>query len=305
MSRATSMHRDGGRTYVTRQRGSGMKTEKGSPRLPSSGRHDGRDRGDVVIEDVSDASRLRALEALQKLVWGNDNGTVVPAHLLQLIANTGGIVLGAFCADQAVGFAFGLLAQHRGRLYHASHMLGVHPGFQGAGIGGALKRYQREAAVGRGLDMMTWTFDPLEARNAHFNLHKLGAVGRVYLEDHYGMMDDDLNRGLPSDRIHVEWRLDAAPRDGRSVPIPLTAHRIVRSGPDAPILDLPDTARGETMLIEAPENVQRLKRDTIAQAQAWRDAQRAAFRWAFDNGYMANDFVDGAFVLVPDDGCGL
>lgn len=298
------MHRDGGCAYATCRDGGGMRADKGSLRSPTTGRYDSGDRG-LVIDDVSDMLRLRALEALQTLVWGNDNGTVVPAHLLQLVADTGGIVLGAFRGEQAVGFAFGLLAQHRGRLYHASHMLGVHPGFQETGIGAALKWRQRELALARGLGVMTWTFDPLEARNAHFNLHKLGAVGRTYLEDHYGKMDDDLNRGLPSDRIRVEWQLDVDARDGQRAPIPVTAHRIVRSGPSGPILDLPDTSRRETILIEAPENVQQLKRDAIAQARAWRSAQRSAFRWAFDNGYMANDFVDGAFVLVPDDGCGL
>lgn len=259
----------------------------------------------VTIEDVSDTPRLRALEDLQRLIWGNDNGTVVPAHLLQLVAGTGGIVLGAFQGDQAVGFAFGLLAQHGGHLYHASHMLGVHPGFQTAGIGAALKWRQRERALARGLDVMTWTFDPLESRNAYFNLHKLGAVGRAYRQDYYGTMDDDLNRGLPSDRMCVEWRLDVEPNDRGRTSIPETARRVVRSGEYGPVLELPDAPPDGTVLIEAPENVQQLKRDDMAQALAWRYAQREAFGWAFANGYMANDFVDGTFVMVPYDGRGL
>ncbi len=86
---------------------------------------------------------------------------------------------------------------------------------------------------------------------------------------------------------------------------PLTACRIVRSGPDGPILNLPDTALNRTILIEVPGNVQRLKQDAFPQAEDWRYAQRAAFRWVFDNCYMANDFVDGTFILIPNDGCGL
>lgn len=282
-----------------------MSTDAGPNSALSPVGESSQDRTNAVIESVSDLPRLRALEDLQTLIWGNDNGTIVPAHLLQLVASTGGIVLGAFRHGQAVGFAFGLLAQHRGRLYHASHMLGVHPACQEAGIGAALKYRQREQALNRGLDVMTWTFDPLEARNAHFNLHKLGAAGRAYREDYYGAMDDVLNRGLPSDRMHIEWRLrPVSPSSTRST-VPADAVSILVSRPEGPALELPSERPPGPIRIATPVNVQRLKRENMALATAWRSAQREAFRWAFAHGYMASDFVDGAFHLVPDDGLGL
>ena len=94
-------------------------------------------------------SRLRAMEDLQELVWGGDYRAVVPAHMLYIVATSGGIVLGAYLDGQLAGFVLGLLAQRNGRLYHASHMLGIHPDHQGGGIGAALKWQQRERALAR------------------------------------------------------------------------------------------------------------------------------------------------------------
>lgn len=255
-----------------------------------------------VIEKISDLSRLRAMEELQISVWGPDNRTVVPSHLLALIAYTGGIVLGAFEGNEPVGFAFGLLAREKNRLYHASHMLGIHPRVQGTGIGAALKWRQRESALAQGLDLMTWTFDPLEARNAYFNLHKLGAISHVYHEDFYGEMEDDLNRGLPSDRLVVEWRLrDVQPGLDR----PRVSHegvRLIQLEGGRPVVQIPRERPVLPVLIDAPREVQRLKQENLELARVWRLAQREAFVWAFSNGYTVRDFADGAFVLFPDDG---
>ncbi len=262
-------------------------------------------QGGVTIEDVHDLPRLRAIEVLQAAVWGHDNRTVVPGHLLALTAHSGGIVLGAFDGSEPVGFAFGLLGRQGNRLYHASHMLGIHPRLQGAGIGVALKWRQRERALEQGLDLMTWTFDPLEARNAYFNLHKLGVVGREYREDFYGEMDDELNRGLPSDRLYVEWRLAHSPMPDARGCSPRSAVRIVTSSGERPVLAIPAEHPGVPVLIEAPRNIQQLKGENIEMAQAWRQAQRKAFTWAFGKGYLADDFRDGAFVLVPGDGIAL
>jgi len=231
-------------------------------------------------------------------VWGNDNGTVVPAHLFALVADSGGIVVGAFDGAGMVGFAFGLLARDDRGLYHASHMLGIHPRAQGAGIGTALKWRQRERAIDQGLDLMTSTFDPLDSRNAYFNLHKLGVVSRTYRQDMYGAMDDAINRGIPSDRLYVEWKLDGAvsavERHAAAEPVV----GILKSVAGRPVLTLPSTATGGTVSIAAPTDIQRLKLEDMDTALEWRRAQRAAFLWAFDHGYIADDFVDGACVLV-------
>lgn len=265
----------------------------------------------VVIEDLRSLPRLHAMEDLQVVVWGRENRTVVPAHLLALVVHTGGIVLGAFQEEEPVGFVFGLLARDGDRLYHASHMLGIHPRAQGTGIGAALKWRQRERALEQGLDVMTWTFDPLEARNAHFNLHKLGVVSRVYRTEFYGEMEDDLNRGLPSDRLSVEWRLREPTSRSDHVYAFRDAIKLVWDAGGRPIVRIPVEAHtgssgsGAPLLIEAPRDVQLLKRENMEIAQAWRFAQREAFTWAFEHGYSASDFRDGAFVLLPEDGSGV
>ncbi len=256
------------------------------------------ERGGLAIHDVGDMPGWRAIEQLQYAVWGNDNGTIVPAHLLALVAHTGGIVLGTFDGSDMVGFAFGLLARDGRGLYHASHMLGIHPRAQGTGIGTALKWGQRARAIDQGLDLMTWTFDPLDSRNAYFNFHKLGAVSQTYRRNMYGAMDDAINRGIPSDRLYVEWKLDGA---ASAVACHAAAEPVVgilKSVAGRPVLTLPSTATGGTVSIAAPTDIQRLKLEDMDTALEWRRAQRAAFLWAFDHGYIAEDFVDGACVLV-------
>ncbi len=122
---------------------------------------------------------------------------------------------GAWAGERLAGFVFGFLGFHEAetarRLKHCSHMLGVHPDFRSAGVGYALKTYQREHVLRQGLDLITWTYDPLLARNAQLNIAKLGAVCTTYLPNLYGAMRDGLNAGLPSDRFQVDWWI-ATPR---------------------------------------------------------------------------------------------
>ena len=192
----------------------------------------------VTITEPQGPARLIAIEDLQARAWEMEPRGIVPGALMGVIASGGGILLAAYDhdhGDQPVGFVLGLLARRDGRLYHASHMLATDPSYQGRGIGSALKRRQREAALAQGLDLMTWTFDPLIARNAHLNLHKLGAISRTYHEDYYGPMDDRFNGGLPTDRLLVEWRLDApVPPVPLSVPAPPTPILIAEGGEAGP-----------------------------------------------------------------------
>jgi predicted GNAT superfamily acetyltransferase len=283
-----------------------MSTEADTSQAASLAHTGGTISPGVTIEDVHDLPRLRAMEDLQELVWGGDYRAVVPAHMLYIVGTSGGIVLGAYLNGQLVGFVLGLLAQRNGRLYHASHMLGIHPDHQGGGIGAALKWQQRERALAQGLDLMTWTFDPLEARNAHFNLHKLGVISRTYLENVYGEMADRLNQGLPSDRLYVEWWLQSTPKSqagrARQEPAP-TAEGMVtvlRNDGGTPVVRL-DRVPGTPLSIEVPDAIQRVKREDPQLALRWRRAQRQALTWAFDHGYVVRDFVRGAYVLVPDD----
>lgn len=243
---------------------------------------------------------MREVEALQLAIWGSEPSWVVPSHVLYIIAQNGGILLGAEYEGKLVGFVLGFLARQDGALFHASHMLGIHPDYQQHGIGVALKWRQRERALEQGLDLMTWTFDPLESRNAYFNLHKLGTSSRTYRENHYGPMEDALNQGLPSDRLLVEWRLRDDPvvrETGRARPIEILSSRAGR-----PELHLDGVPADVPLAIHIPHDIQALKHGDADAALAWRLAVRQAFSWALDRGYVAADYLNDAYVLLPRQG---
>lgn len=250
----------------------------------------------MTIEPVSDPARLREIEDLQLRVWGGDAREVIPTHMLYVVEKSGGVLLGAYDQGRLAGFVLGLLGRRNGELYHVSHILGIHPDYQGKGIGAALKRAQRDHAAAQGLRVMTWTYDPLEARNAHFNLHKLGATTNTYHQNLYGEMDDDLNRGLPSDRLTVEWRFDGEPRshavaDDEAIPL-----LVSRDGLPA---FQPEPATGTPLSVAVPRNIQQIKAASLQSALDWRLAVREALSRAFARGYRAVDFVDGAYILIP------
>src|SRR5713226_7831102 len=160
------------------------------------------------IRRITDAGGLRGIEDLQRDVWGMPDLEVVPTHQLLAAVAAGGVVLGAFDDTGALlGFCYGFIGLRDGRLFFYSHMAGVRPGHQNHQVGFLLKRAQREAALERGLDRMVWTYDPLQSLNAAFNLRKLGATAHRYYVDYYGEMPDAINRGVPSDRLEVDWWL--------------------------------------------------------------------------------------------------
>ncbi len=255
----------------------------------------------IVIEEVRDPARLVDIEKLQMDAWGMSERDVAPANLLQIIASSGGILLAAYDGDRAVGFVLSLLARRDDRLYQASHMLATDPAYQGRGVGAALKWRQRDYALAQGVDLMTWTFDPLIARNAHFNVRKLGAVSNTYYEDYYGPMDDDYNRGLPTDRLLVEWRLrEPAPLDGASVVLGAPVLILVDDA-GAPTLRLDGAPVGAPLTARIPADIGLIRERDADVALAWRLALRRALSWAFGRGYMARDFADGAYLLVLDE----
>lgn len=150
---------------------------------------------------------LHACVDLQVKVWGFDPRDAVPFNQLHAAHAWGGLVLVAVEDDRVVGFCYGFGGTQYGRPALLSHMLAVLPEQRGRDLGVSLKLAQARWALERGLDLVTWTYDPLEAINANLNLNRLGGVVRQYLVDHYGPMTDGLNRGLPSDRFLVEWHL--------------------------------------------------------------------------------------------------
>lgn len=155
--------------------------------------------------------------ALQRLIWGYSDQEVYPLRLFVTITHIGGHVIGAFAGrNEMAGFAALMPAWRGGRRYFHSLSLGVAPAHQNKGIGRALKLEQREEALRAGVSWIEWTFDPMQAKNAFFNIERLGAVARRYLPNYYGRVHSRLQAGLPSDRLVAEWWLKS-PRARRAV----------------------------------------------------------------------------------------
>jgi len=252
----------------------------------------------VSIRLVETHTEYAACEELSRVIWGAADRNVVPQELLLTIQHNGGLVQGAFEeAGRLVGFVFGFLGMRDGQLRLCSHQLGVHPAYRATGIGVRLKRAQREEALARGLDLITWTFDPLEAKNAYINLHRLGAIARRYDRDHYGEMSDDLNRGLPTDRWEAEWWIRRVPDKKRAAPgRPL---ELLRVGPDGePVLASGSVGRARAATVAIPPEFQALKRDDMERARRWRLASRAAFEAALAAGLQATDFRREGWYLM-------
>ena len=263
----------------------------------------------ITIRAVKTIEESRMVVDLALRVWGGKPLDVMPDHMLITVAKNGGVVLLACDGDEPVGFVFGFLGfTDQLLLKHCSHEAAVLPKYQNRGLGYQLKAAQRQMLLKQGLDHATWTFDPLETRNANLNLHKLGGVSSTYLRNVYGEMDDGLNAGLPTDRFLVDWwvasewvrsRIDEkvflpslsewleqgikvlnAPtrnRDGHLVPI------IPRSSGDA--------FEDRYYLLEFPTNIQAIKQTDLGLAYAWRMHSQAIFELAFARGYHAVDLL--------------
>ncbi|HEY8293638.1 MAG TPA: GNAT family N-acetyltransferase [Thermomicrobiales bacterium] len=170
---------------------------------------------DLRVAMCETVAECHACEDLQLAVWVGSEREIVPYDILRAIRHAGGMVIGAWDGGRMVGMALSFVAFGAEGAYHHSHLLGVLPDYRRWGIGWRLKMAQRDFVLAQGLDLMTWTFDPLESANAHLNFAKLGVVSHTYLPDFYGAMPEALNAGLPSDRLLVEWRLDTPHVRGR------------------------------------------------------------------------------------------
>jgi predicted GNAT superfamily acetyltransferase len=173
---------------------------------------------------------------LQRTIWGWEDLDILPVRFFVVARDIGGQVLGVFDGDFMCGFCVAIPGVHAGApAYLHSHMLGVLPEYRDAGAGRMLKMAQREDALARGFDLVEWTFDPLEIKNAYFNIEKLGAVIRQYLPNHYGITTSSLGGGLPTDRCLAEWHLNRARRELTilaRVPVPTGLDRLRRTDPD-------------------------------------------------------------------------
>ena len=150
---------------------------------------------------------MRAVEELQREVWGVPDLDVVPLSQLVAAKAAGGVLLGAFDGEALVGFVYGFVGYEHGRAAHHSHMLAVRPAYRNFDLGRRLKLAQRERVLAQGIDLMTWTFDPLQSLNAYFNFNKLGVVSDRYFVNFYGEDAASFLHRNGTDRLWVTWLL--------------------------------------------------------------------------------------------------
>lgn len=159
----------------------------------------------VIIRKCEALEEMHACVALQKEVWNFTDVELVPVRIFVLATKIGGHVIGAFDGQALIGFALAIPGMRSGHSYLHSHMLAVRQQYRNGGLGRRMKLYQREDALARGFELMEWTFDPLEIKNAYLNIEKLGAIARRYNVNQYGITSSPLQGGLPSDRLVAEW----------------------------------------------------------------------------------------------------
>lgn len=253
-----------------------------------------------IIRPLVSAADYEACLALQHEIWGPGFGEAVPPAILKVAQRLGGVAAGAFGEDRGLlGFVFGLTGVERGRVVHWSDMLAVRAGLRDAGVGRALKEWQREAAREVGAEVMYWTFDPLVARNAHLNFNRLGARAHEYVRDMYGEPSSTLHRGLGTDRLVVAWALcgdDEAGAAGpwlsaagtRLVMIPGEGTKGAAREPSPTFL----VPAGEpaVVVIPVPGDIHALVLRDPAEAAGWRTATRHAWEWALEHGYRVAGF---------------
>ena len=161
----------------------------------------------VVLRRCHGLEELRGCVGLQKEVWNFTDAELVPLRMFVVADKVGGQVMGAFEGGEMVGFALSVPGTRSGRVYLHSHMLAVRKDHRNGGVGRRLKMMQRDDALARGIELIEWTFDPLEIKNAYLNVEKLGAIVRRYNINQYGITSSPLQGGLPSDRLIAEWWL--------------------------------------------------------------------------------------------------
>lgn len=249
------------------------------------------------IRRAESPADYRACQRAQRSAWGiQEDGYVVPVATMVAAQMHGGLVLGAFRPDgEAVALSFAFLGRAEGRLCLYSQLTGVVPGYQDRGIGGQLKRMQFDYAREQGLERLVWSFDPLQAGNARFNLAKLGATVGRYQVDMYGPRSDALNKGTPTDRLIADWATDDRPRTRFEAAEALALPHLIDAVADHAGEVVPGVIRDpvdrSAWLLEIPDQIGRLRAEDPERAERWQMTVREAFLAAFRAGFRAVDFI--------------
>ena len=255
---------------------------------------------DLVIREIDAAKEIWAVEDLQKEVWGLPDLDVVPTTQLVAAKAAGGVLIGAFDGETLIGFVYGFVGCENGRMTHHSHMLAVKPGYRDRSLGFRLKCAQRDFVLSQGITDMTWTFDPLQSLNAHFNFGRLGVISDRYLVDFYGTDAASFLHQNGTDRLWVTWRLASRRVIERleswvNESVASAAKTLVESGDNrAPRLrDVDLKNSDDDVSIEIPADIRSIEQRDPKLAAAWRSTTRTAFTNSFAAGHAAIEFVRG------------
>jgi predicted GNAT superfamily acetyltransferase len=259
----------------------------------------------MLIRPLTTLQDCQRVAALERVVWGyTEAEDVVPPAVLIVSIKRGGILLGAFDpGGEMQGFVYSMPGLKQGRPMQWSHMLGVAPSARDLGLGARLKLAQRDAALRMGLDLIEWTFDPLQTLNAYFNFAKLGVVAGEYEENVYGESSSPLHRGAPTDRLVAEWRIMSPHverrvasrqkplvRDARVMSAPVVnPSRLLEQKLVPGVADL--SCDEPRLLVEVPTGFDATLVNDPALALEWRLSTRRIFESYFARGYGAVDFL--------------
>lgn len=258
----------------------------------------------MEIRDLRTLDDFRRVVQLEQEIWGyTDPGDIITVPVFIITVKRGGILIGAFEGDRMIGFAFSLVAMKDGRPTQWSHMMGVVAEHRRTGLGRTLKLAQRDRAIAAGFDLMEWTFDPLQALNAHLNFARLGVVCDEYVRDLYGESTSALHRGTSTDRFVVQWKLREPHVERRIARTGATLTMRASDAAAAPVVNETfvdgnwrRTRPGNLALdsrrawVEVPAGFTEMQQQAPDVAREWRQHTRAIFEAYFVRGYRAVDF---------------
>jgi predicted GNAT superfamily acetyltransferase len=252
----------------------------------------------ITYRDLRTLEEYAQVVELERVIWGPGYEEVCPVPILAVTVLRGGVLIGAFqvvereaFAERMVGFVYSLPGIKHGKPTQWSHMLGVLPEVRNDGVGRELKMLQRERTLAMGLDLIEWTYDPLQALNAHLNFSKLGVIVEEYEENVYGTSSSPLHAGNPTDRFVAEWWI-RQPRDDRrddwSAAEPV--NRVTDAGEWLESVDVDLSLVSRHLAVDIPMGFSEMLLRNPELALAWRICTRAIFTTYFDRGYRAVDF---------------
>ena len=252
----------------------------------------------LLVRDLEGFGDLKQVEKVEKEVWGLDDLDVLPLTMAIATKEAGSIWLGAFDKDRLVGFAFGFIGMEHERFVLHSHMLAVRDEYRDLDVGMKLKLAQRDRALAARLQEMTWTFDPLQSKNAHFNFLKLGVVSHTYKVDFYGPETSSVLHRNGTDRLWVRWpltsrrvleRIQGKEKRAELMDILSRLSPLIRfNGNGLPVrTDLAAALSRQRIAIEIPSDIVDIERKEPSLARLWREETR----WAFSESLKAGFFV--------------